>query len=271
MAFYDKLLYAIRLLFCKEKELYSFIRGATGICPTNIALYRRALTHRSTAATTSDGQPFNNERLEFIGDAVLNAIVADLLYRTYPNKEEGFLTKARAKIVNRETLNHIAAEIGLDRMLKHKVYANHPQNNALGNALESLIGAIYLDKGFAECQRAICEKILQPHTTQDLIRNQGHNYKSKIIEWSQSHHHKIEFITECRGIDADNNTLFSSILTIDDKEISSGNGLSKKEAQQAAAKAAIETGLLTTRLQTPISHSRSEKKVPEKACFTTQN
>ena len=151
----------IKLLFVKDKELYVFIRRITGYYPRDIRLYRLAMIHRSRPLKLDNGRWCNNERLEFLGDAVLGNVVADFLYHTYPGKHEGFLTSTRAKIVQRESLNRIGNSLGLDSHMRAMTHSSTHNSYISGNALEALIGAVYLDQGHKRCRKFIVHRLVK--------------------------------------------------------------------------------------------------------------
>ena len=239
MWFYDKILFYIKLLFVKEKELYSFLYRFLGFCPGNMRLYRQALCHRSEAANSTEGRSFNNERLEFLGDAVLNAVIADMLYREFRRGREGFLTNTRSKIVQRETLNRIADESGLAGHVKFSRPA-HVHNCFMGgNALEAVIGAVYLDRGYGCCRRFVEEKIVNSYIDICSLSRKVINFKSKLLEWCQKH--KLELVYELvsTSTDSEGCTVFHSSVAVGGIEAGKGKGYTKKESQQEAAREAL--------------------------------
>ncbi|MFI3239806.1 MAG: ribonuclease III [Bacteroidales bacterium] len=229
----------LKLLFSKDKELYKFYTSLLGVTPRNINYYKIALTHKSCSRAKHS---FNdNERMEFLGDAILEGIVSDMLYKRYPFKAEGFLTQLRAAIVQRETLSEIAEKMELNRVLK--VSSNiqlASKSNMYGNALEALIAAIYLDFGYNRCKQIVEKKILLPYLDLDQLCNLELNYKSKIIEWAQARHLTIHFSLENLTTDEENNKLFKSGVVIAGQKISTGLGISKKASHQNAARTAYE-------------------------------
>jgi ribonuclease-3 len=209
-----------------------------GFYPDNIALYEEAFLHTS-AAEFDKGKRHHNERLEFLGDAVLDAIVADILYKYFPNHREGFLTNTRSKIVQRDNLNHIAEKLGLNKMLVLTTRLHTRNNYVYGNALEALIGAIYLDQGYRKCYRFIDEVLIRKHINLDSIARKKVNFKSSLIEWSQKNKLEIVFDVIETFTDSDGNPIFQSEAILLNHRIGVGIGYSKKESQQNAAKAAI--------------------------------
>ena len=222
-------------LFTRDKELVRAITGIIGITPDNIRLYKLALTHTSFARQNAAGKHETNERLEFLGDAILGAVVAEHLFNKFPYEDEGFLTEIRSRIVNRESLNHIALKIGLNLLVKVDTSNYSMRNKSVnGNALEALVGAVYLDKGYDRTRHFILKKLIRPHVDLHNIVNTTANFKSKLIEWAQSQNKEIRFEIVKRKQQG-NTTEFTSEVYLDDQPIGVGVGLSKKKADQAAA------------------------------------
>ena len=230
---------AIKLPFRKEKELYRAFRNMLGFYPHKICLYQEALMHKSMSAHAKSGIPINNERLEFLGDAVLDAVVGEIVFHHFPSKREGFLTNTRSKIVQRESLGKLATEIGLDKLLQ-KSEGNHMHNNYLaGNAFEALIGAIYLDRGFAYCKSFVAKKILHRLIDIDKVAYQEVNFKSKLLEWCQKHRVTLEYVLLDETKTEDGSPLFNSKVVINGYECGRGKGYSKKESHQKASRNAL--------------------------------
>lgn len=225
-------------VFNKDRELVRAIAGIIGNTPDNIRLYKLALTHTSFARQAASSKHDTNERLEFLGDAVLGAVVAELLFRKFPYEDEGFLTEIRSRIVNRESLNHIALKIGLNLLVKVETGANR-HKSVNGNALEALVGAIYLDKGYNMTRQFILGKLIKPHVDLHKLVNTTANFKSKLIEWAQSQNMEIRF-ESIQKKQQGNTTEFTSEVYIGDKPVATGVGLSKKKADQAAAEKSLE-------------------------------
>ena len=235
----NNLIDAIRLPFRKEKELYRAFRNMLGFYPRKISFYQEALMHKSMSAHAKSGAPINNERLEFLGDAVLGAVIGEIVFHHFPCKREGFLTNTRSKIVQRESLGKLAVEIGLDKLLRINE-SNHTHNNYLaGNAFEALIGAIYLDRGFAYCKSFITNKILQRIIDIDKVAYQEVNFKSKLLEWCQKHKVTLEYVLLDETKAEDGSPLFNSMVVINGQECGRGKGYSKKESHQKASKNAL--------------------------------
>lgn len=231
----------IRLLRVKNKEPYSSFYKILGFYPDNIHLYEHALLHKSSSVEdVTTGKWLNNERLEFLGDAILDAIVADVVYTEFPSKREGFLTNTRSKIVQRETLNRIALEIGLDKLIVYSIKLNNHNKCIYGNALEAFIGAIYLDKGYDVCKKFVCDVIIKEHIDLEATARKEVNFKSNLIEWSQKNKIDITFELIESFVDNEGNPIFQTQVDISDVQAGVGIGYSKKESQQNAAKMAVK-------------------------------
>ena len=230
----------IRLLFCKDRESYFCSYRILGFYPRNIRLYEQALLHKSTAVRSEKGRPLNNERLEFLGDAILDAIVGDIVYQHFEGKREGFLTNTRSKIVQRETLNKLAVEIGLDKLIKYSTRSSSHNSYMYGNAFEAFIGAIYLDRGYECCKQFMQKKIIEPYIDLDKLSRKEVNFKSKLIEWSQKNKMEVSFELIEQFLDKENNPVFQTEVRIEGILGGSGTGYSKKESQQNAAQMALK-------------------------------
>lgn len=230
----------IRLPFRKDRELYRSIHQILGFYPHDIRPYREALMHKSAAARGERGQRINNERLEFLGDAVLDAVVGDIVFRHFPNKSEGFMTNTRSKIVQRETLNRIAIEMELDRLIQSNGHARSAHNSYMcGNAFEALVGAVYLDRGYSYCMQFMEKQILKRLVDIDKVAYKEVNFKSKLLEWSQKNRIKMEFVLVEEGKEEGKNPTFVTRVMIEGINCGIGKGYSKKESQQEAAKEAL--------------------------------
>jgi len=231
----------IRLLSIARKEPYLLFYNILGFYPDSIEYYQLAVRHRSASVPDENGIPLSNERLEFLGDAVLNSVVTDILYRKYANQREGFLTNTRSKIVKRESLNRLAFEIGLDKLMltSKQVNISTNNNNIYGNALEALMGAIYLDFGYKKCKVFVETRLLNKFIDIDKLAEGEANFKSRIIEWSQKNRIPVEFILVDEELESANKHIFHTQLTIGGKVISESTGSSKKESQQNAAYLAL--------------------------------
>lgn len=228
----------VRLFPKRKKEPYVSFYSMLEFYPYNITLYEQALLHKSSSIKLKDGKWINNERLEFLGDAILDAIVADIVFKEFEYKKEGFLTNMRSKIVQRETLNKLALDLGIDKLIKSSTRNNTHKTHIYGNALEALIGAIYLDQGYRTAKKFVYEKLIK-HLDIDNVAQREVNFKSRLIEWSQKNKVDLHFELLSTTIDEDNNPIFETAVFIYDKQAGVGSGYSKKESQQSAAKIAV--------------------------------
>ena len=184
----------MKLLFRKDKELYLSLYSITGIYPHDISYYRVALMHKSATRRNENGRLVNNERLEFLGDAILDAIVGDIVYRHFPGKREGFLTNTRSKIVQRDTLNRLASEMGIIKLVTTNGKMSSSHNSYMGgNAFEALVGALYLDRGYEACRKFMEKRILGELINIDKVAYKEVNFKSKLLEWSQKNRIRLDF------------------------------------------------------------------------------
>ena len=230
----------IKLPFRKEKELYLSLYEIIGFYPRNIAYYKQALLHKSMARRNEKGRPMNNERLEFLGDAVLDAVVGDIVYRHFEGKREGFLTNTRSKIVQRETLGRLAQEMGINNLIKSNGHSSSHNSYMGGNAFEALVGAIYLDRGYNACMRFMEKRILKELLNIDKVAYKEMNFKSKLIEWSQKNRVKFDFKLLSEGKDEKGSPKFVYQVTIEGIDGEKGEGYSKKEAQQKASQLTLQ-------------------------------
>lgn len=237
---FARLYKSIRLLKNKNREPYTSLYKILSFYPDNIRLYEQAFLHKSSSVESGDGKWLNNERLEFLGDAVLDAIVADIVYKHFQNQREGFLTNTRSKIVQRETLNRVAVELGLDKMIVYSAKLSTHNNHLYGNALEALIGAVYLDQGYDMCYRFIQNVIFKEHINLETIANKEVNFKSSLIEWSQKNKLEVTFDLIESFADNEGSPVFQTGISLSETQIGIGIGYSKKESQQNAAKMAIK-------------------------------
>ena len=230
----------IRLLFRKDRESYFCFYRILGFFPRNIKVYQQALLHKSISMRSEKGRPINNERLEFLGDAIVDAIVGDIVYRHFEGRREGFLTNTRSKIVQRETLNKLAVEIGLDKLVKYSTRSSSHNSYMYGNAFEAFIGAIYLDQGYDRCKQFMEEKIFKNYIDLDKMSRKEVNFKSKLIEWSQKNKMEVSFELIEQFLDEEYNPMFHTEVRIEGISAGTGTGYSKKESQQNAAQMALK-------------------------------
>ena len=230
----------IKLPFRKEKELFSALYNILGFYPHNIGYYKQALMHKSIRKRNDKGKPLNNERLEFLGDAILDAVVGDVVFRQYEGKREGFLTNTRSKLVSRDTLGKVASEMGLGGLLLSAGHSTSHNSYVEGNALEALVGAIYLDRGYEACMWFWEHRILGKYINIDKVAFKEVNFKSKLLEWSQKNRVRMDFQMLKQKKDDNGNPIFSFQLILEGVEGERGTGFSKKEAQQQAAKETLQ-------------------------------
>ena len=233
------LIKSIRLLTVKQREPYLLFRKILGFYPRKIELYEQAFRHKSLSIITEEGVLLNNERLEFLGDAVLNVLVADILFHQFKNEKEDFLSKTRSKIVQRNSLNKIALELGLDKLIVTSTPENLPHNSIYGNALEALIGAIYIDQGYRSCKYFLEKRIIERYIDIERISNIYVNFKSLLLEWCQHQKLPIYFDTEELQKKEKETAKFKACAYVNNNLLGEGDGSSKKEAQQKAAKMAM--------------------------------
>lgn len=214
--------------------LVAAIQNIAGFTPSNLELYRLATVHSSIAKENGRGYKESNERLEYLGDAILGAAVADFLFKKFPFKPEGFLTEIRARIVNREALNLLARKIGVADIVQFDQKNAHLQQVILGNTLEAIVGAIYLDKGYIRTKKFVIDKLVIPNYDVDDLVNSDSNFKSKIIEWAQREGKDVKFeIVNVKK--ARNHKEFTAQVLVDSEAKGVGYGNSKKKAEQDAA------------------------------------
>ena len=236
----NKIIDRIKLPFRKEKELYLSLYNIIGVLPHNLSFYKTALLHKSVARRNDKGKPVNNERLEFLGDAILDAIVGDIVYEHFPGKREGFLTNTRSKIVQRETLNKLANDLGIMRLILSSGHSQSHNSYLGGNAFEALVGALYLDHGYTACMKFMKKQILGELINIDKVAYKEVNFKSKLIEWTQKHKICLEFKPLSFGKDKEGSPTFSFQVVLEGIACGEGSGYSKKESQQEAAKVTLQ-------------------------------
>ncbi len=241
----------LRLLLNARKKPYQLFRDFLGFYPFDVELYKLALLNKSSFAKDKHGNLINNERLEFLGDAVLEAVVTDILYHRYPKQKEGFLTILRSRIVQRKMLNKLGMQIGLNRLAKAATVAK--PFNIYGNTLEALIGAIYLDRGYPYAQMFV-ERILKKHVRIDKLSDEESNFKVKVQDWAQKN--KMSFTYLIKEDENPKSNVFVAELYVEGILVGSGEAFSKKEAQQRAA----EVGFRKLTPNNPVMKEIKEKK-----------
>jgi ribonuclease-3 len=230
--------YTLFLLLTKQKHFIRQLRKLLGFYPLHLSYYKTAFRHRS-ASLHEGNATINNERLEFLGDAILDAIVSDYLYELFPDEDEGFLTRMRAKIVQRKTMNHIANSMDLQNFLVIDTKSNMSTDRILGNALEALVGAIYLDRSYRATRYFIVKNYLK-RIDFSVIQEAQYDHKSKLYHLIQDKKWKLVFETHEHIEDCEHSAHFLSIVKINDAFIAEGKAWTKKEAEQEASKMALE-------------------------------
>ena len=221
-----------------DRKLARTLKSITGVTPNKLNDYELALRHSSFNRKGSK-LSYDNQRLEFLGDAILGAVVADYLYQKFPEKDEGFLTNLRSNIVSRKSLNRVALDLGIHRLLKKKLDKNKPAHSIYGDAFEALIGALYLDRGINYAQYFIVEKIINEYWADHKLEHHIISYKSALIEWAQKE--KIDFSFDVVKEWGEKHALnFEIGIFFDKKLVASGKGTSKKRAEETAAKIAFD-------------------------------
>jgi len=219
----------------KEKQLEQQLQNVLGIKPGNYSLYFTALSHRSVKENADE----NNERLEYLGDAVLSTVIADYLFKRYPYKGEGFLTEMRSKMVNRQQLNEIALKMGVKKLTLYNKFDSFLKGSQIfGNTLEALVGAVYLDKGYKKTQQWVVKQIIIPYVFVDDLEQIDINLKNKLIGWASKNGKKLEFETVNEKLEG-NRRVFTIAVVLDGEILSQGKGYNKKDASQIAAQEAI--------------------------------
>lgn len=233
----------IRVYFSPDKKLHESLNNVLGFYPTNIALYKLAFRHSSAAQLIKKGVRDSNERLEFLGDSVIGTVVADYLFKKFPFKDEGFLTKMRSKMVSRQQHNQLAIKLGLNNFLEvnNDRHGNNKSSSINGDAYEALIGAIYLDKGYKFAQQFILTRIVNVHIDMDEVETKEVDFKSKLIEWAQKEKKEFRFETIVDGATSDDK-LFSIQIVVENEVVGKAQHFSKKRAEQLVAELAC--GLL---------------------------
>ena len=230
----------MKLPFLKDRELRRSLKAVIGFYPHNIKPYKIALMHRSVHKRNEKGKPVNNERLEFLGDAILSATVGDIVFNRYDGKREGFLTNTRSKLVQRDMLNKLADEMGLTKLVVASTRGTAHNSYMGGNAFEALVGAIYLDRGYDACKRFMTKRILKQLVNIDKVAYKEVNFKSRLIEWGQKNRVRIDFELVKEGKEDDCSPFFIYRAVLEGVRGSEGRGFSKKESQQLASKLTLQ-------------------------------
>jgi len=247
------LIQRIKLFSSPRKEFYLFLKDIIGVYPGNTRLYDIAFIHKSASVTDSMGNLINNERLEYLGDAILGAVVAEYVYKRFPQRGEGFLTQMRSKLVNRAFLTQLTNDTGLHKFIKSRTVGNSSASNIYGDAFEALIGAIYLDKGYNKTKYIIIKRFLNEYVDLNKMEETDNNYKSQLIEWGQKNKREINFQTEEENLPNSKFSIFVSSVEVENEVKGKGYGSSKKESQQNAAQDALTN--LNDTSEAPEKHS----------------
>ena len=231
-----------KLYLSSDRDFIKKLNNILGFVPGNTVLYKMAFRHRSVAKVLKNGSRSSNERLEFLGDAILGTVIAELLFKSYPYKEEGFLTEMRSKIVNRANLNQLARKMGFDQLIvfdQKTVNVQTKHHSMLGDAFEALIGAIYLDKGYNFTREFLLKRIVKPYIDIHTLEQTETNFKSKLIEWCQRHGKDISFDMVQNG-EGESAKLFTIQAMIEGESCGVGRDYNKKNAEKLAAEKACE-------------------------------
>jgi len=231
-----------KIYFSPNRTYIRSLENLLGFVPGNLRLYRMAFRHRSVAVELKNGTKNSNERLEFLGDAILGSVVAEILFKMYPYKDEGFLTEMRSKIVSRANLNQLAKRLGLDEHIEYDnrlIGHNNKQGSLLGDTFEAMIGAVYMDKGYNFTRNFLINRIIKPHIDIHTLELTETNFKSKIIEWCQRHGKDISFEIIANE-EGENSKLFTIQISVDGENCAIGRDYNKKNAEKLAAEKACE-------------------------------
>jgi ribonuclease-3 len=230
-----------KLYLSPHRKYVKILKNLLGFVPGNLSLYRLAFRHKSVAQNVKKGVKNSNERLEFLGDAVLGSVVAEVLFKLYPYEDEGFLTELRSKIVNRVNLNQLARKLGFEQLIEYdnRVLGTSRQGSLLGDAFEALIGAVYLDKGYDFTRNFLVNHIIKSHIDIHTLEQTETNFKSKLIEWCQRHSKDVSFEL-VNNEDGENIKLFTIQASVDGQMMGLGKEFSKKNAEKLAAEKACE-------------------------------
>ncbi|MBN2175166.1 MAG: ribonuclease III [Bacteroidales bacterium] len=242
------LFFPFSVLFSSNKKLTVAVKNIFGYYPANIHLYQLAFRHKSVAKEVVNGLKMSNERLEYLGDAVLSSVIADYLFKKFPYKEEGFLTEMRARIVSRSQLNKLSKKLGFDKLIKSEMFCSSHSKSLHGDAFEAFVGALYLDKGYKFTKKILINRVIEVHMDIDKIENEDTNYKSQLIEWSQREKIPIEFKV-VNEIGNGYGKQYVVDIVIQEDIYSSGTDYSIKGAEQIAAGKAIEKLMDEDRIQ----------------------
>lgn len=231
-----------KLYLSSNKAYYKKLKNILGFVPGNLKLYEMAFRHKSVAKPIKEGVKNSNERLEFLGDAVLGSVIAELLFKLYPYKDEGFLTEMRSKIVSRSNLNQLSRKLGFEKLIQYDSrMISYPskQGSLLGDAFEALIGAVYLDKGYQFTREFLLTRIIKPHVDIHTLENTESNFKSRLIEWCQHEGKEVVFV-QIDNPTGESAKMFSIEVLVSGEVCGIGRDFSKKSAEKIAAEKACE-------------------------------
>ncbi|WP_345949502.1 MULTISPECIES: ribonuclease III [unclassified Mucilaginibacter] len=230
-----------KLYLSPHRKYVKTLKNLLGFVPGNLSLYRLAFRHKSVAQSIKKGVKNSNERLEFLGDAVLGSVVAEVLFKMYPYQDEGFLTELRSKIVSRNNLNQLARKLGFDQLIQYdnRMVNSTRQSSLFGDAFEALIGAVYLDKGYDFTKGFLINRIIKTHIDIHTLEQTETNFKSKLIEWCQRHGKDVMFEL-AENQDGESSKLFTVQVNVDGEIMGLGKEFSKKNAEKLAAEKACE-------------------------------
>lgn len=223
-----------------RREFRSRLKCLLSFHPSNLRLYETAFIHRSASYTLPDGTRINNERLEYLGDAIIDTILSEYLFHLYPEATEGFMTKTRARIVNRERLNRLGVSMGLENLILSNLTSRVIPPNLYGNTLEALVGALFIDKGYRRTRNFFIDRVLKKHLNLAEVLESVTDYKSLVLEYCQKNRYKLNFVMGEMTTAENSAPLFSIRLEINDRAVAEGEGTTKKEAEQDASMAAWE-------------------------------
>ena len=235
-------LHIYKLYLSPNRAYFKKLKNILGFVPGNIKLYQLAFRHKSVAAQIKEGVKNSNERLEFLGDAVLGAVVAELLFKLYPYKDEGFLTEMRSKIVSRANLNQLSRKLGFDKLIQYDSrMISYPtkQGSLLGDAFEAVVGAIYLDKGYKFTREFLLTRIIKPHVDIHKLEITETNFKSRLIEWCQQYGKEVVFV-QVDNPQGESAKMFSVEVHVSGETCGIGRDYNKKSAEKLAAEKACE-------------------------------
>lgn len=230
-----------KLYLSPHKKYVRILKNLLGFVPGNLSLYRMAFRHKSVATNVKKGVKNSNERLEFLGDAVLGSVVAEVLFKLYPYEDEGFLTELRSKIVSRVNLNQLARKLGFDQLIEYdnRVMGQARQGSLYGDAFEALVGAVYLDRGYEFTKSFLINNIIKSHIDIHTLEQTETNFKSKLIEWCQRHGKDISFDL-VENAEGESTKLFTVTASVDGEVMGLGKEFNKKTAEKLAAEKACE-------------------------------